>query len=310
MFATGASRLYDVVRPNPRSRSAVMAKTFRVACVQNCAERDMAPSIDALLPLIRAAARDGAALIQLPEMATMLEPRNELVLGKAMPEATDPGLAAFRAAARETGAWIIVGSLLFREPGADRVVNRSLVLDGDGAIVARYDKLHLFDVDLPSGETYRESATVRAGGAAVLAPSPWGLIGLSVCYDLRFAYLYRALAQGGASFLSIPAAFTHTTGKAHWHVLARARAIETGCYVFAANQTGIHAEGRRTYGHSLIVSPWGEVLADGGEAVGHVIAEVDPAKVAEARAMIPALKHDRRFSGPELPAVGRAVAGV
>ncbi|MGH7185514.1 MAG: nitrilase-related carbon-nitrogen hydrolase [Pseudomonadota bacterium] len=166
-----------------------MAGTFRVACIQNCAERDMAPSIDGILPLIRAAARDGAALIQLPEMATMLEPQSHLVLQKAMPEAADPGLAAFRAAAKETGAWIIVGSLLLKEPGADRVVNRSIVLDGTGAIVARYDKLHLFDVDLAGGEQYRESATVRAGGEAVLAPSPWGLIGLSVCYDLRFAYL-------------------------------------------------------------------------------------------------------------------------
>lgn len=287
----------------------MVANSFRVACIQNCAERDMAPSIEAILPLMRAAARDGAALIQLPEMATMLEPQNHLVLQKAVSEAADPGLAAFRAMAKETGAWIVVGSLLLKEPGADRVVNRSLVLDGGGAIVARYDKLHMFDVDLASGEQYRESATVRAGGEAVLAPSPWGLIGLSVCYDLRFAYLYWALAQGGAIFLSIPAAFTHITGKAHWHILARARAIETGCYVFAANQTGIHAEGRRTYGHSLIVSPWGEVLADGGEAVGIVVAEIDPAKVAEARAMVPALKQDRRFNGPELPALGRVAAG-
>ncbi len=286
-----------------------MAQKFRVACIHNCAEREMAPSIAALTTLIRAAARDGAELIQLPEMATMIEPRSELVLQKAKPEADDPGLAACRALAVETKAWILIGSLLIKEPGAGKVVNRSYLLDSKGAIVARYDKLHLFDVDLPSGEQYRESATVKAGDRAVLAPSPWGLIGLSVCYDLRFAYLYRALAQGGASYLSIPAAFTYTTGKAHWHVLVRARAIETGCYVFAANQGGIHAEGRRTWGHALIVDPWGEVLADSGEREGFVVADIDAAKVAEARAMIPALKHDRKFGGPELPAVSRAAAG-
>jgi len=286
-----------------------MSRKFRVACIQNCAARDMAPSIEAVSRLIRAAAKDGAELIQLPEMVTMLEPQNRLVLEKAVPEAVDPGLAAFRALARETGAWILVGSLLLKEPGAERVVNRSLLLDNSGGIVARYDKLHLFDVDLASGEQYRESATVIAGDRAVLAPSPWGLIGLSVCYDLRFAYLYRALAQAGASYLSIPAAFTYTTGKAHWHVLVRARAIETGSYVFAANQGGTHAEGRHTWGHALIVDPWGEVLADGGEVEGFIAADIDPAKVAEARAMIPALRHDRKFAGPELPAVGRALAG-
>ncbi len=286
-----------------------MAGTFKVACIQNCAERDMAPSIAALEPLIRAAAGAGADLIQLPEMATMIEPRNPLVLEKAVPEAADPGLAAFRRLARETGAWILVGSLLFKEPGGPRVVNRSLLLDRTGAIVARYDKIHLFDVDLPGGEAYRESATVRAGGEAVVAPTPWGLIGLSVCYDLRFAYLYRALAQAGAVFLSIPAAFTYTTGKAHWHVLARARAIETGSYVFAANQCGVHAEDRRTFGHSLIVDPWGEVLADGGESVGYVMAEIDPAKSAEARARIPALKHDRAFGESGAATTMRAAAG-
>jgi len=276
-----------------------MAETFRVACVQNCAERDMAPSIAALEPLIRGAAGDGARLIVLPEMATMLEPQNPKVLEKAVPEESDPGLKRFRALAKETGAWILVGSLLIKVPGENRVANRSFMVDSEGAIVARYDKLHLFDVDLASGETYRESATVRAGTRAVLAPSPWGPVGLSVCYDLRFAYLYRALAQAGARYLAIPAAFTYTTGKAHWHVLVRARAIETGSYVFAANQGGTHAEGRRTWGHSLIVDPWGEVLADGGETPGWVTADIDPAKVDEARRAIPALRHDRSFPAPE-----------
>jgi predicted amidohydrolase len=283
-----------------------MTQTFRVACIHNCAEREMAPSITALRALVRAAAAKGADLIQLPEMATMLEPRSELVVGKARSEAEDPGLAACRELAVETKAWILIGSLLIREPGADKVVNRSYLLDSGGAVVARYDKLHLFDVDLPSGEQYRESAFVQPGDRAVLAPTPWGLIGLSVCYDLRFATLYRALAQAGAGYLSIPAAFTYTTGKAHWHVLVRARAIETGSYVFAANQGGTHAEGRRTWGHALIVDPWGAVLADSGEQTGFITAEIDPAKVTEARAMIPALKHDRPFTAPDLPALTRA----
>jgi len=283
-----------------------MAESFRVACVQNCAERDMAPSITAVTGLIRAAVDEGAELIQLPEMVTMLEPRNELVLQKARPEAEDPGLATFRELAAKHGTWLLVGSLLIKEPGDTRVVNRSFLIDGGGAVVARYDKLHLFDVDVADGQHYRESATVRPGERAVLAPTPWGLIGLSICYDLRFAYFYRALAQGGASFLSIPAAFTYATGKAHWHILARARAIETGSFVFAANQGGTHAEGRRTWGHSLIVDPWGTVLADGGERPGIIVADIDPAKVTEARSMIPALKHDRAFATPELPAVGRA----
>lgn len=276
-----------------------MAETFRVTCVQNCAERDMAPSIAALEPMIRGAAGAGAQLIVLPEMATMLEPQNPKVLEKAVPEEADPGLARFRELARETGAWILVGSLLIKQPAENRVANRSYMIDPKGAIAARYDKLHLFDVDLASGETYRESATVKAGAAAVLAPLPWGPIGMSVCYDLRFAYLYRALAQAGARYLAIPAAFTYTTGKAHWHVLVRARAIETGSYVFAANQGGTHAEGRRTWGHSLIVDPWGEVLADGGEQTGWITADIDPAKVDEARAAIPALRHDRSFPRPE-----------
>jgi predicted amidohydrolase len=283
-----------------------MAKTFRVACVQNCAEREMAPSIAALEPLIRGAAGDGAELIVLPEMATMLEPQNAKVVDKTVAEEADPGLARFRALAKETGAWILVGSLLIRVPGENRVANRGFMVDPTGAVVARYDKLHLFDVDLATGETYRESATVKAGNRAVLAPSPWGPIGLSVCYDLRFAYLYRALAQAGARYLAIPAAFTYTTGKAHWHVLVRARAIETGSFVFAANQGGIHAEGRRTWGHSLIVDPWGEVLADGGESVGWITADIDPAKVDEARAAIPALRHDRSFPPPESAAARAA----
>ena len=283
-----------------------MVRPFKVACVQNCAEREMAPSIAALEPLVKGAVGAGADLIVLPEMAAMFEPDNARLLAKALPEASDPGVAACRRWAAESKRWILVGSLYLREPGAARVVNRSLLIDSAGGIVARYDKIHLFDVDLDGGESYRESATVQAGDRPVLAPTPWGLMGLSICYDLRFAYLYRALAQAGAQYLAIPAAFTYTTGKAHWHVLARARAIETGSYVFAANQGGTHAEGKRTWGHSLIVDPWGRVLADGGESVGFITAEIDPAEVEKARGMVPALRHDREFAKPSLPSLAAA----
>ncbi|MEX0808664.1 MAG: carbon-nitrogen hydrolase family protein [Dongiaceae bacterium] len=274
------------------------AGTFRVALVQNCAERDMAPSIVQLEGLIRAAAKDGADLIQLPELATMIEPDNAAVLAKTMPEATDPGLAKFRALASELKCWIHVGSLLIRESGRDKVVNRSFMLDPDGKVTARYDKIHLFDVAIKDGQSYRESATVEPGTRAVIAPLPWGRMGLTICYDLRFPHLYRALAQGGAAMIGIPAAFTHKTGEAHWHVLVRARAIETGAFVFSATQCGTHAEGRRTFGHSLIVDPWGEVLADAGDTVGVVSADIDLAKVDSVRAMIPSLQHDRPFGGP------------
>jgi len=276
----------------------MMAETFRVALVQNCAERDMAPSIVQLEGLIRAAAKDGAHLIQLPELATMIEPDNAAVLAKAKPEADDPGVAKFRALASELKRWIHVGSLLIRESGRDKVVNRSFVLDPDGRVTARYDKIHLFDVAIKDGQYYRESATVEPGTRAVIALLPWGRMGLTICYDLRFPQLYRALAQGGASMIGIPAAFTHKTGEAHWHVLVRARAIETGAFVFSATQCGTHAEGRRTFGHSLIVDPWGEVLADAGDTVGVVSATIDLAKVEAVRSMIPSLQHDRPFSGP------------
>ncbi len=185
---------------------------------------------------------------------------------------------------------------------AEKLANRSLLIDPAGHIAARYDKIHMFDVEIPDGQSYRESRVYEAGTEAVTAELPWGRLGLTVCYDLRFPYLYRSLAQAGAQFLSIPSAFTRFTGQAHWHVLLRARAIETGCFVFAPAQCGSHDGGRETYGHSLIVAPWGEVLADGGEEPGVTLAEIDPAEVAKARTMIPALDHDRPFAAPEAAA--------
>ena len=266
---------------------------LRVACVQNTAGRDIPANVDAVCDLIDEAAAGGAGFIALPETVGLIEPVNERIPAATYAEADDIGLAAFRARAREHGVTILVGSQLIRD--GDRIVNRCFLLDDDGEIRARYDKLHMFDIELANGEAYRESDAIAPGDRAVVVETRWGRLGLSICYDLRFGALYRALARAGAEFITIPAAFTATTGKAHWHTLVRARAIETGAFVIAPNQCGHHADKRYSYGHSLIVDPWGEVLADGGEAPGVVFADVDLARVAKARARIPVLANEREF---------------
>ena len=257
-----------------------------------------AANVDAAAALIRRARAAGADLIVTPEVTNMMGLRRRATLDQARPEAEDFSVAAFRDLAAETGAWLLIGSVVLRA-SAEKLANRSLLIDPAGTIAARYDKIHMFDVEIPDGQSYRESKAYEAGAEAVTADLPWGRLGLTVCYDLRFPDLYRALARAGAAFLSVPSAFTKYTGAAHWHVLLRARAIETGCFVFAPAQCGPHDGGRETYGHSLIVAPWGEVLADGGEAPGVSLAEIDPAEVAKARAMIPALDHDRPFAAPQ-----------
>lgn len=273
------------------------APRFVAACVQVNAGTEILPNLETAGGLVRRARDAGADLIAMPENVGMMVHGRAAILDRVKPEAEHPGVPFFRDLARETGAWLLVGSLGIRLDG-DKVANRSFLIDPDGGIVARYDKIHMFDVDLAGGESYRESATFRPGERAVVAPTPWGGIGMTICYDVRFGYLYRALAQNGAKILTVPAAFTVPTGRAHWHVLLRARAIETGCYVVAPAQVGVHDQGRRTFGHSLIVAPWGEILADGGEEPGIVTAEIDLAKVEEARRMVPALTHDRSFAGP------------
>ena len=274
-----------------------MSAKFTAACVQMTSEREFEPNIRAASDLVRRARDAGADFIMTPEITGMFEPKRDRHLAKATDEATNPVIAAFRDLARETGAWLLLGSTPIKLE-AERLANRSFLLAPDGAIAARYDKIHMFDVDLKNGESYRESALYRPGESSILATLPWGTLGMTVCYDLRFPYLYRALAQAGADFLSIPAAFTVPTGKAHWHVLQRARAIENACFVFAPAQWGEHAEGRKTFGHSLIVDPWGEILADAGEGVGFITAEIDTAKIPEARRMVPALRHDRAVPAP------------
>jgi predicted amidohydrolase len=276
------------------------APVFTAACVQMTSVRDVAPNIAAASDLIRAAHARGAKLVVTPENTTIIEPDKKAALAKAPYEAEHPGLAAFGNLARELGIWLVIGSMPVRAEET-RIANRQFVFDPKGQVVARYDKIHMFDVDLATGESHRESAQVRPGHEAVIAATPWGGLGLTICYDVRFAYLHRALAQAGATMLTGPAAFTVPTGEAHWHVLLRARAIETGCFMFAAAQTGIHAEGRGTYGHSLIIDPWGKVLADAGTDIGVVTAEIDTALVAKARYAVPALSHDRTFTRPAAP---------
>lgn len=265
--------------------------------MQLCSSDDPEENIRIAQQLIREARAAGADFIGTPENTNLMAPDGGAKLELSRPENDDRALAAFRALAEELAVWLLIGSLAIKV-SETQTANRSFLIDPRGTIAARYDKVHLFDVDLPSGEQYRESRTVAGGMEAITADLPWGRVGLSVCYDLRFPQLYRALAKEGAFALTVPSAFTETTGKAHWHVLLRARAIENGAFVIAPAQGGVHANGRRTYGHSLIVSPWGEILAEGGTEPGVVLAEIDPEESVAARARIPSLKHDRAFTGP------------
>ena len=279
--------------------------SVRIACLQITAGREFEPNIAKLCRMIRTAAEEGARFILTPENATMIEPVAAAALRKAVPEQEHPALPALSAAAREAGVWLLIGSLSIRLQGG-RLANRSFLIDDGGAVVARYDKLHCFDVQLRDDEWYRESDTIQAGTEAVLAPSPWGPVGMTVCYDLRFPGLYRTLARAGAAILTVPSAFTRTTGRAHWHPLLRARAIETGCFVVAPAQWGEHAEGRRTWGHSLIVDPWGTVVADGGEGENLVFGTLDLGLVAECRRRIPSLEAEQAFALRDLTgAAGR-----
>jgi predicted amidohydrolase len=271
-----------------------MSQVFRAACVQMRTGLDVAANVAAASTLIREAKAKGAHFAATPEMTSLFEAESDALFTKVREERDDEALKAFRALAEECALWLLVGSLPIKVEER-RCANRSFLIDPKGAVRATYDKIHMFDVDLPGGEVYRESKNYRPGKRAVVANTPWGKLGLSVCYDLRFPHLYRALAKEGASFLAIPAAFTHTTGQAHWHVLQRARAIETGCFVIAPAQGGKHENGRHTFGHSLIIDPWGNIIAEAGDTPGVIVADIDPTKVAEARSRVPALTHDREF---------------
>jgi predicted amidohydrolase len=271
-----------------------MTSTFTVGLVSMRSGFSPAANLDDAIGLIRQAKENGADYVQTPEMTNIMDIKRERLFAAMVGEEDDKSLARLRELARELGIFIHIGSLGVKV-SPERAANRSFLIDRQGEIAARYDKIHMFDVDLANGESYRESRNFRPGEHAVVADLPWGRIGLSICYDLRFPALYRALAEAGASFIAIPAAFTKQTGEAHWHILIRARAIENGCYVMAAAQGGMHENGRATFGHSLIVDPWGRIIAEGGTDPGVVMATIDPAEVANARGRVPSLQHGRRF---------------
>jgi predicted amidohydrolase len=287
-------------------------KTFGAALVQMRTGRDVIGNIDAAAKLVREAKSLGADYVQTPEQTSLMGLDRASLFAHIVEEERDPALAAFQELARELQIHLHVGSLAIKL-SPEKAANRTFFIDPKGEIVGRYDKIHMFDVNLPNGESYRESNTYRPGEVAVVVPLPFCKVGLSICYDVRFPALYRALAEAGADVLTVPAAFTKQTGEAHWNLLLRARAVETGCFVLAAAQGGHHENGRDTFGHSLVVDPWGRVIAEAGTEPGVTIADIDLSLVAEARGRVPALDHGRRFEivappkdGSRLHLVGKA----
>jgi predicted amidohydrolase len=279
--------------------------SFTAAMVQMCTGLLPPANLAQGTKLIREAAAQGADYVLTPEVSNMIQSNRQAMFENLAAEEDDLSLKAYRALAAELKIHLHIGSLALRV-SPERAVNRSFLIAPDGTVLASYDKIHMFDIDLPGGESYRESANYQPGETAVIADLPWGRIGLTICYDVRFPALYRALAESGASFLTVPSAFTVRTGEAHWHTLLRARAIENGCFVFAAAQAGTHESKRQSYGHSLIIDPWGTILAEGSATeTGVFLAKIDPAKVETARKTVPSLQHGRRFSvadpkaGPE-----------
>lgn len=269
---------------------------MKIACVQINGGGDMAANISKAQTLVQEAASRGARLVALPENVFFMEEPSRGVHRTLYTPAEHPGVKAAAEMAKTHRCWLLVGSLAVKIDESGKTVNRSLLYNPNGELVSQYDKVHLFDVALPNGETYAESAKMLPGREAVLADVEGVKLGLTICYDLRFPHLYRALAQAGADIIAVPAAFTQVTGEAHWHVLLRARAIETGCFIIAPAQTGMHPGNRRTYGHALIIDPWGNVLADAGTDEGVITADIDLSMVASTRAKIPSLSHDREFT--------------
>lgn len=259
-----------------------------------CSGRDVARNIRDASALIREAAAGGAHYVQTPECTNIMELERERLFAATDPEAANEGLRQLADLARELKIWLHLGSMVIKA-SETKLANRAFLISPDGRVTARYDKIHMFDVDLPNGEVYRESKNYEAGMRAVVAQLPWGKLGFGICYDLRFPYLFRALAHAGASFLTVPAAFTRVTGEAHWVTLLRARAIEAQCFVLAAAQGGVHEHGRETYGHSLVVSPWGQVMAEGGVHPSVIFADIESSMIEDVRSRVPSLRHDRTF---------------
>lgn len=271
-----------------------MNHLFRVACLQMNSGSDLAVNLDQLRRMVTEAA-GGAQFVLSPEYCLLMNGSGQVMREGALPSDGGSVLTELRALAAQLNIWLLLGSLTLKTD-EERIVNRSYLIAADGTVAATYDKIHMFDVTLPDGKVIRESSAYRSGEQAVIAATPWGKLGMTVCYDVRFPHLYRALAQQGAEFLSVPSSFQRQTGKVHWHTLLKARAIENAAYVLAPAMCGDHAGNRQTYGHALIVDPWGEVLADGGEEPGIIYADIDPARVAKIRGMMPSLQHDRPYS--------------
>lgn len=271
--------------------------SFRVACLQLNSGNDLNANLASVRDLAGEAARGGARFVLAPEYALMMDGSGRVMRERALDSDGAPALDALQSLARELGVWLLMGSLTVRTE-EERIANRSYLISAEGKVVATYDKIHMFDVTLPDGKVIRESSTYRPGDRAVVAETPWGRLGMTVCYDLRFPGLFRTLAQAGAHFIAVPSSFQRQTGKPHWQPLLRARAIENECFILAPAMCGDHPGNRQTYGHSLIVDPWGEILAEAGEAVQIVYADIDPARVARVRGMIPSLEHDRAFQPP------------
>jgi predicted amidohydrolase len=268
---------------------------FTASCIQVNSQNNMAANIQTAINLLERASEQGADFIALPENVAFMSKMPEELYANSYFVQSHPALSAFKDAAKKYGKWILVGSLAIKITEEAKLANRSFLINPQGELANYYDKIHLFDTSIKGGETHKESDRFVSGNSAVCSLTPWGEMGMTICYDVRFPHLYRHLAKNGAAFITVPAAFTQFTGQAHWHVLLRARAIETGCYIIAPAQTGTHPSGRKTYGHSLIINPWGDILADGGEGVGVITAQIDIDKVTEIRQQMPSLEHDRAF---------------
>lgn len=266
-----------------------------LACIQMNCQNDMDANIRQASAYIKDAAAQGAKFVALPENAVFMSAGGEDLLANSYLQEEHPALPVFMELARSLDIWLLVGSLIVKVPHTHKLANRSLLLNPEGKIAAQYDKIHLYDVSVKDGETHQESKRIEAGNKAIVADTPWGKLGMTVCYDVRFPHLYRSLAKKGAQIITVPAAFTRYTGERHWHTLLRARAIENGCFIIAPAQTGSHPLGRLTYGHSLVIDPWGQVLMDAGETPGVTLCRIDMATVQQMRQQIPSLEHDRAF---------------
>ncbi len=271
--------------------------TLKLACIQANTGNDLLANLATVTAMVREAAVNGAKFVLTPEYTLMMDGSGRVMREQALPADGGEPLTQLRALAKELGIWLLIGSLTLRTD-EERIANRSFLINDSGEVVANYDKIHMFDVTLPDGKVIRESSAYRPGNKTVVAETPWGKLGMTICYDLRFPGLFRTLAQAGAQIITVPSSFQRQTGKAHWHVLLQARAIENGCFIVAPAMCGDHAGNRQTFGHSLVVNPWGEVVADGGEGPGITYAEIDVARVAKVRGMIPSLTHDRGYEKP------------